>query len=136
MNIAEDQNRLVTVERYLHPTEAHIAAGRIQSEGIPVHLHGINHVQANWLIANALGGVRLQVPAQFAAQAREILATEVRSEDSELESCPACGSPETTARSTAWKLSFLAVHFLSIPLPWGKYRRQCASCRHTWESQE
>lgn len=136
MEFSDSQRSLVTVERYLHPTEAHIAAGRIRAEGIPVHLHGINHVSANWLIANALGGIRLQVPARHVARAKEILATEVQFEDTELETCPTCGSTDTTARSTAWKISFLAVHLLNIPLPWGKDWRQCKACGNRWSTAQ
>lgn len=132
MDTAEDQSRLVTVESYLHPTEAHIAAGRVRAEGIPVHLHGINHVSANWLIANALGGIRLQVPAQHVAHAKEILATDVHFEPPDLDVCPACGSTDTTTHSTAWKISFLAVHLLNIPLPWSKNRRRCQACGNSW----
>ena len=131
-----NQNRLVTVERFFHPTEAHIAAGRLQSENIPVYLHGINHISADWLLAGALGGVRLQVPAHFEEHAKDILATDVHFDGSELESCPDCGDTDTTAHTTAWKISFLAIHFLGIPLPWGKDRRQCQACGCRWSSRD
>lgn len=50
--------RLVTAARFIYPTAAHIAAGRVEAEGIPVHLDSIHHVSANWLIAHAVGGIR------------------------------------------------------------------------------
>jgi hypothetical protein len=136
MSTDEESNRLVTVERFLHPTEAHIAAGRLESEGIPVNLLGINHASANWLIINALGGIRLQVPSQFAEDARSILEIEARVGEGgpDTERCPFCGSSNATSHSTAWKISLLAVHVFSIPIPWGRGRRQCMDCKNTWES--
>ena len=60
-----------TVDRFFHPTDAHIAAGKLESEGIPVFLLGINHASANWLLSNALGGIRIQVPAKYVDDARK-----------------------------------------------------------------
>ena len=138
MKIEEDPNRLVTVDRFFHPTDAHIAAGRLESEGIPVNLLGINHASANWLIAIALGGIQLQVPYHFAEEARSILSNEVQVDEAEAETelCPTCRSSNTTAHSTAWKISLLAVHLLNIPIPWGKRRRQCDDCGNTWEASD
>ena len=65
---------LVTVGKYLDVTEAHIAAGLLQSEGIPVYPLDINHLSANPLLGIGLGGVRLQVPESFEQEARAILA--------------------------------------------------------------
>ena len=72
-----------TIDRFFHPTDAHIAAGKLESEGIPVFLLGINHASANWLLSNALGGIRLQVPASQVDDARQILVqiAELSSED-------------------------------------------------------
>ena len=125
----------MTVDRYFHPTEAHIAAGRLTSEGIPVNLLGINHASMNWLIAQALGGIRLQVPAGFVDAAREILASEVVIEEADDESCPKCGSIDTTAHTDSWKISLLAVHLLNIPIPWRRDRRKCNQCAATWAEQ-
>ena len=129
-----EQSQLVTVASYFHPTEAHIAAGRVEAEGIPVHLHGINHVSANWLLAVALGGVKLQVPSQFVNQAREVLETEYEMGEDELEKCPECGSSDITSHTSSWKLSILAIHLLYIPLPWRKDQAQCRDCGHKWKT--
>ena len=125
----------VSVDRYFHPTEAHIAAGRLTSEGIPVNLLGINHASMNWLIAQAMGGIRLQVPAEFVEAASEILASDVVIEESDEESCPNCGSTDTTAHTDSWKFSLLAVHLLNIPVPWRRDRRKCNRCAATWAEQ-
>ena len=123
----------VTVDRYYHPTEAHIAAGRLESEGIPVFLLGINHASANFWLANALGGIQLQVPADFVDAAREALG---ETNDVAIESeerCPQCGSSEVGAVSNSWKIAFLAVHLFSLPMPWRKDVRHCSACGAEWQ---
>lgn len=75
---------LVTVGKYFDSTEAHIAAGLLQSEGIPVYPMDINHVSANPLLGIGLGGVRLQVPVRFEQVARQVLANREFSDEAEL----------------------------------------------------
>ena len=123
-----------TVDRFFHPTEAHIAAGKLRSEGIPVFLLGINHASAIWLIAGALGGIRLQVPAKYADDARELLAEISTSSKYGDPPCPECGSSDTTAMSNSRKVAFIAVHLFSIPLPWQTNRSHCQSCGAEWEN--
>ena len=128
---SEQLQTLVTVERIYDPIEAHIVGGRLQSEGIQVHLSGIQHISANWMLAFALGGVQIQVPAPQADQARGILAEQValKSED---ERCPRCASTETVRENGRWRLSMLVLHAFAIPLPWGKERFRCAECSYCW----
>jgi predicted RNA-binding Zn-ribbon protein involved in translation (DUF1610 family) len=122
-----------TVDRFFHPTDAHIAAGKLESEGIPVFLLGIHHASANWLLSNALGGIRLQVPAGRVEDARRLLA-QIAGPIHESEfACPECGGSDTTAMSNSRKIAFVAVHLFSIPLPWQANRRHCQSCGAEWE---
>ncbi|MHA6206004.1 hypothetical protein ACXU4B_16380 [Dyella soli] len=58
--------------RDLSPLEAQVLLGRLQAEGIDAHLAGLNHAQANPLMLNALGGVRL-----FVRDGQQQLALEV-----------------------------------------------------------
>ena len=99
-------DRFVTIEAFTNPIEAHIAKGLLESEGIPASLESEHHVWAAWHLSQALGGVRLQVPAECASLAREVLARQRRGEYQEaLESeqeldrprCARCGSPNLTA---------------------------------------
>ena len=129
---SQDSN-WTTVDRFFHPTEAHIAAGKLESEGIPVFLLGINHAAANWLLSNALGGIRLQVPASHVDDARQLLAQIATPTDKGEHQCLECGGSDTTAMSNSRKIAFLAVHLFSIPLPWQSNRRHCQSCGAEWE---
>lgn len=121
-----------TIDRFFHPTEAHIFAGRIESEGIPVFLLGINHASANWLMSNALGGIQVQVPANRADEARAILAEIAQHHTDQEELCPKCGGADISAMSNSRKLAFLAVHLFSIPMPWRNSRRHCQACGNEW----
>jgi len=56
--------------------EAAVARGRLEAEGIHCMVADEHLVQADWLYAIALGGIRLRVPAAQAARARRILATD------------------------------------------------------------
>ena len=75
---------LVTIGKYLDVTEAHIAAGLLQSQGIPVYPLDISHLSANPLPGVGLGGVRLQVPASFEHEARRLLANREPFADADL----------------------------------------------------
>ncbi len=69
----EDGIDFVTVAHFFIPTEAHILRGRLESEGIPAVVTDANLVQANNLISVAVGGVRVQVPVEFAPEAEGIV---------------------------------------------------------------
>lgn len=73
MSAADSLNDLITLQAHLEPLEAQILRARLQADGIPAYLLGDQHVQANWLHAIALGGVRLQVRARDEVQAVRIL---------------------------------------------------------------
>lgn len=102
---------LVTVARYIDVTEAHIAAGLLESEGIPVHAIDVNHVSANPLLAIGLGGVRLQVPASFERAARDVLANRQSLEEGSEDDRSTDESTETEAsqRDLGKKLRTLRV---------------------------
>jgi hypothetical protein len=59
---------LFVVAKCLVPTDACLVAG-----GVPAVVADANHVQADLLIAPALGGVRILAPASYLAQAQEII---------------------------------------------------------------
>lgn len=71
---------LFIVAQYLMPTEAHLAQGCLAASGIPAVVADDNLVQTYSLIAPAVGGVRVMVPASFVEQARQVLAAMERGE--------------------------------------------------------
>lgn len=136
MDSDEKVEQLLTVSRFFNPIEAQIAAGLLESEGIPVVLLSINHVSVYWLMANALGGIQLQVPASLAEKAEQILAEQESEAGTGEDLCPKCGSPSVPARSSSWRVSVMVVHLFGVPLPWRRPRRRCQACRHEWSPVE
>lgn len=64
---------LFIVARYLIPTDAYVMQGCLVAGGVPAVVADANHVQADMLIAPAIGGVRILAPASYLQQARAIL---------------------------------------------------------------
>jgi hypothetical protein len=123
----------VTVASYLDAMSAHIARGRLQSEGIPAFLHSVYHAELYWVITPALGGVQLQVPPSEAERARAVLAAmEQAARDLPEPSCPLCQSADTRERRLSWSIALLAVHAFFIPLPFSRGRRRCGECGAAW----
>lgn len=59
---------------YLDPLQAHIVRARLEAEGIAARLADAHLLQLHPLLAPAVGGVRVLVPAAQAAAARAIIA--------------------------------------------------------------
>ncbi|KQQ87503.1 putative signal transducing protein [Massilia sp. Leaf139] len=61
---------LFIVARYLIPIEAALVQGCLEASGIPAVLADAHLMQTDLLLAPALGGVRILVPASFVQQAQ------------------------------------------------------------------
>jgi hypothetical protein len=64
---------LFIVARYLVPTDAILAQGCLVAGGVPAVVADANHVQADLMIASAIGGVRVLVPEAYLAQSKAML---------------------------------------------------------------
>lgn len=62
-----------TVARFLNPTDAHITCAYLEAAGVPAFVADANLVQLNSLLAIALGGVRVLVPASRVAEAKDVI---------------------------------------------------------------
>ena len=65
---------LFVVAKCMVPTDAYLLQGCLMAGGVPAVVADANHVQADLLIAPALGGVRILAPASDLAQAAAIIA--------------------------------------------------------------
>jgi putative signal transducing protein len=79
----ESPESLVTVAKCSLPGEAHAMRVRLESEGIPVFLFDEFTITMDWLLSNAIGGVKVQVPDHCLERAREILGIMADEEDEE-----------------------------------------------------
>lgn len=71
---------LVEAARYLIPLEASLVQGCLVASGIPAVLADAHLVQTDLLLAPALGGVRILVPADHLQQAQAVLEAFARGE--------------------------------------------------------
>lgn len=65
---------MVTVARPYQAVEANLLRAMLEAAGIPATVADANLVQANPWMANAVGGVRVQVPASFVGKAKAAIA--------------------------------------------------------------
>jgi len=72
---------MVTVASFGTPIDAHVARGRLEDNGIDAYVADENMVGVAWHLGLAVGGVKLQVAAEDAERAREILASPSALED-------------------------------------------------------
>ena len=70
---ARYEGDFVTVARFLNPTDAHITCAYLEAAGVPAFVADANLVQLNSLLAIALGGVRVLVPASRVAEAKGVI---------------------------------------------------------------
>lgn len=135
----EDDPDLVTVARYRDMPEAVVARTVLEDEGIECLLRDENTVRTDWLLSNAIGGMRLQVAAKDEARARELL-TEPTPEQFPTDSgedfvqpvCPKCGSLDVIANDPDRKV--MAASMLSRACRFriaGRARRSGAACSAT-----
>lgn len=112
----DDPTRWVTVATFWQPTHAHIARLKLESEDIDCMIIDENLVATDWLYANAVGGIKLQVPEADAGLAREILEAAKTNAVEEIERCPECDSEEVVRERFASSWSFLLAIGVGIVL--------------------
>jgi len=112
------------VRSFQYSSEAQIFSGKLQSEGIEVHLRDTHTVDSNPIWSNAVGGVKLFVKTQDFEKANEILlniAPYSLDEDSKPLKCPNCGAEEiemvTSVKDKKTLFAFLfSLLFVLMPL--------------------
>ena len=125
--VREDIGEPVVVASYPGLMEADIARARLEAEGIYAAVLDDNIVLMDPLATYALGGVKVVVAADDAAEAAAIL--NVRPERAKDYACPSCDSPNLRA-GRRW--TFLVMIFLGFPIGPAKPKHSCNDCGHTW----
>jgi hypothetical protein len=134
---------LITIGQYFDPWEAHILRARLIAEGIPATVLGDQHITANWPISIALGGVALQVPSEFEAQAAELIAAYHSGElEKELledqpdvqDSCPTCQGTDLRSSVPVKQraLALLTTLWVAVPFSTAASTISCQSCGAQW----
>ena len=135
----QEFSKLVTIRKFRDLPEAYIAKGLLDSAGIECFLFDENIVRTDWFWSNAVGGVKLRMREEDAAEAAELLgASQEEAPDKETtpqpapEQCPNCGSTDVTYQSLMKRLAYFTV-WMGFPIPVKHVAWKCQSCGHVWE---
>ena len=155
-----NQQELITVANFSHPTEADPVVAWLESEGIECFVTNEHTVTMNWLYSNAIGGVGVQVRAADVERANELLqvalnpdsigvvlnplavGAEPTPSDSEIDQgsdatseirCPQCGSENVYYEKFSRRLVFASWALLTVPLPFFRKKWKCRECEHLFK---
>ncbi len=130
---------LLTIGAYSTWFEAHLIKSELEAFDLHPIVVDAHTVNMNWLWSNAIGGVKVQIPASEAEEARRILEldpaepqTEFYSNETAATACPLCGSTDTQFQLDK-RGSYLTWLMLSIPLLPPVSKRTCANCGSKWK---
>jgi len=131
---------LVTLEHFRDMPEALLAKGKLESAGIDCLLADGNLVCMDWLLSNAIGGIRLQVRRQDLESARALLNEPIPAEfgDEELGEpfiqprCPRCFSLDIGFERIDRFWTYGLWLLLSFPIPVRKDHWKCYTCDVEW----
>ncbi len=151
---------LQTVATWGQPYEAHLCRVFLAEHGIDSFIADEHMINANWLEAIALGGVRLQVRAADIAQAsaivaryRALLASEQgaqidwgevnpawaedepdvpKAATEKAYQCARCGCERAHYEALSRRWMMLSVMLLGAPLPFLSRTWICERCGHRW----
>ena len=134
--------RFVVIRAFTSPIEAHLACSALKGAGIDARLSDIHLVEAQWMYSNAIGGVKVWVPAADEEAARELLdqgpqvaepAASRGIEEDRSAACPRCGSEDTAAVVAGRRWTFLSWLVLGLPLFPVRRRSRCRHCGHVFD---
>lgn len=134
-------DKLITIANFDEPLLAKLAKIKLDTEGIDCFLAGENFVSTYWLLANAEGGVKLQVRQADAEKALDIIehnqpveaAEDDLPEDPADLRCPKCNSKDIEYEQFSRKFFYLSILLLRFPLPFLKKSYKCKNCGHSWK---
>lgn len=133
-----------TVAVYQYLSEAQIAKGRLEAEGIQVFMTDHFTVNIDPLMSQALGGIKLKVFQKDEAEAKEILesiANYSQDDQGQKIHCPNCDSTKidyfTTIRNFKALLAFIGSLLFAGVLPiYTKYEYRCENCKHRFNIKD
>jgi len=137
---ARSSPSLVTLQHFRDIPEALLAKGKLESAGIDCILADGNLVRMDWLLSNAIGGIRLQVRQQDLEFARALLDEPIPPEfqDEDLGEtflqprCPRCYSLDIGFEKLNRFWTYGLWLLLSVPIPIRKANWKCYTCGVEW----
>jgi len=137
---ARSSPSLVTLQHFRDIPEALLAKGKLESAGIDCILADGNLVRMDWLLSNAIGGIRLQVRQKDMEFARALLDEPIPPEfqDEYLGEtflqprCPRCYSLDIGFEKLNRFWTYGLWLLLSVPIPIRKANWKCYTCGVEW----
>ena len=131
----------VAVASFTSPVEAHLARTQLEADGITCVMSDEYLVRVDWLLSNAVGGVKLMVPVWEAEHARDILRPRPRlvvvagagSEEEMI--CPRCHCDDVYYTRFSRRAAGLFVLLLGFAIPWRDRRWTCKQCGYAWKER-
>ncbi len=65
---------MITIATLYSLNEAQLLRSMLESSEIPAFIPDENTAQADWMLTNAMGGIRVQVPEAFREVAKQVVA--------------------------------------------------------------
>ena len=130
----------VIIRRYRDLPAAVVERSLLDSAGIEGFLADDIIIRLDWLISNALGGIKLWVRGSEATEARDLLTAGIP-ETLDVEGvgeylqpkCPNCSSLDVSFEGLNRKIAHLGLLLLGIPIPAVMRGWNCHACRHRWD---
>lgn len=122
---------MITVFTSSYPHEAHLVKARLEQSGIPAFVFDDQIVSTNWVLGQAVGGVKVKVADDDYELAMQVLKEDVSSEEIVQRRCPYCDSTKIFRVNSA---VFLPLAFLCFLLPFLFMRKpwRCEECGGKW----
>ena len=130
---------LVTIRQFRDLPEALLAKGSLESSGIECFLADENLVRLDWFISNFIGGIKLNVRAADAENARNILDEPILEGLYvqgiglyEQPRCPKCQSLDVSFQELDRPIAYMSA-FLRVPVPVQRPAWRCHACDAEWK---
>lgn len=130
--------KVVAIRQFRDLPEALLAKGSLESAGIDAVLTDDNVVRMDWLWSNLMGGVKLLVGVEDAAEADEVLAQPIPEHfdvsgvgEYAQPRCQNCSSLDVTFQELE-PAAYLSMA-VSVPIPFHRRAWRCRSCGEEWE---
>jgi hypothetical protein len=108
--------------------EAQLLRSMLESEGLTPFLPDENTIQMDWLLMNAVGGVRIQVPPDQVPAAQVVIDDFRHNQKKPLEIiCPHCGGEQIRRDKTMRNMALALLVLFGIPIPWS-FHLVCGNC--------
>ncbi|CAN5560371.1 hypothetical protein BH09VER1_BH09VER1_38730 [soil metagenome] len=126
---------MTTIAQFSKAEDAHLLRLRLEAAGIAVFIQDENTVQVDWLLSDAIGGVRVQVGDEDVEAANLILFEDTEAPPEDCPMCPFCSSVHTTPDERPRRITVRAILLLGLPLLYPRHRWKCTSCGKSWNER-